>query len=64
MTRSYRSNSLYYGSIPSINAFPTYATADLLRDLESPSLDNATCARIEAEIARRSAKRAARHTTR
>ena len=50
-----RSRSLYYGSPVSKNAFPSYSTADLERDLQAPSLDAATRARIEAEIARRAA---------
>lgn len=33
--------------------FPLYSTAELLRDLNSPSLDDATRVKIENEIARR-----------
>lgn len=48
-----RSNSLYYGSPVSINAFPTYTTEELYRDLESDKLDADTRRRIETEITRR-----------
>jgi hypothetical protein len=47
--------SMFYGKPVSANAFPGYTTAELKRDLCSPSLDNETRAKIEAEIARREA---------
>jgi uncharacterized membrane protein len=58
------SSSLYYGRPPSINAFPTYSTADLERDLEAQSLDVDTRARIEAELARRAAAKSAKRSRR
>lgn len=54
------SRSLYYGSPVSRNAFPGYSTEDLRRDLESPKLDDATRANIEAEIARRASSKKGR----
>ena len=52
-----KSNSLFYGAPVSANAFPTYSTADLQRDLDCTSLDADTRTKIVAEIARRSLKR-------
>jgi hypothetical protein len=52
--------SIYYGSAVSINAFPTYSTADLQRDLESDKLDANTRLKIEAEIARRATAKKSR----
>lgn len=48
------SNSLFYGAPVSVNAFPTYTTDELKRDLESDKLDTDTRRRIETEILRRS----------
>jgi hypothetical protein len=45
--------STFYGKPVSQNAFPGYTTNELLRDLSSPSLDDAARAKIEAEVARR-----------
>ena len=55
-----RSYSLYYGSPVSANAFPGYSTAELLRDLEAPTLDAETRTKIEAEVARRARRRKAK----
>jgi hypothetical protein len=57
-------HSLYYGRPPSTNAFPSYSTSDLERDLESPRLDDETRARIETEIARRAAAKLAKRRPR
>jgi hypothetical protein len=45
--------SLYYGRRPRANQFPGYSTAELRRDLKSPTLDAETRQKIETEIARR-----------
>jgi hypothetical protein len=50
------SRSSYYGSSVSANAFPGYTTAELVRDLGSSSLDDATRAKLETEIERRMTK--------
>jgi hypothetical protein len=50
--------SLYYGRPASANAFPGYSDAELRRDLQSPSIDDATRTGIEAELTRRRQVRA------
>jgi hypothetical protein len=52
-----KSYSLFYGRPASINAFPTYSDADLIRDAASSKIDAETKARIETEFARRAAAR-------
>ncbi len=47
--------SVFYGKPVSSRAFPSYTTAELERDLQSKSLDAATRAKIETEVARRKA---------
>jgi len=50
---AYRNLSSYYGRATSPNAFPQYSDSDLRRDLERPTLDNATRVAIESELQRR-----------
>jgi hypothetical protein len=48
-----KSYSMFYGPAPRANQFPSHSDTDLHRDLSSPSIDDDTRKRIEAELTRR-----------
>jgi hypothetical protein len=55
-----RSHSLYYGRPSDPHPYRTYRTEELLRDIASPSCDDATRAALQAEVDRRAARAASR----
>jgi hypothetical protein len=54
------SNSVYYGSPTLTNVYARHETWSLMRDLESDKLDPSIRVQIEAELARRAAKKSSK----